>query len=128
MGAKPAPPLANIWLSKYEVTIKGLAKIFDRYMDDIIREIKRHEIQDKLREINNLHPQLKFTMELEENGRIPFLDMEIVHTENCLSSTWVYTTLYQKNRKIEKSKNQKNRKNRKNIKNLVLYFLITNWV
>jgi hypothetical protein len=88
MGAKPAPPLANIWLSKFEPIIKDTAKIFERYMDDILREINRHKIQEKLREINNLHPNLKFTMELEENNRIAFLDIEVIHTNNSLSSTW----------------------------------------
>ena len=57
-------------------------------MDDILREINRHKIQEKLREINNLHPNLKFTMELEENDRIAFLDIQIIHTNNQLSSTW----------------------------------------
>ena len=41
MGTKPAPPLANVWLAKYEPEIRDDAKIFDRYMDDIIRDIKR---------------------------------------------------------------------------------------
>ena len=88
MGGKPAPPLANIWLHKYEPIIKDSAKIFERYMDDIIREIKRGRIQEKLDEINKLHPKLKFTMEMEEDGKLAFLDMEIVHHENVLSSTW----------------------------------------
>ncbi len=88
MGAKPAPPLANIWLSKFEPIIKDTAKIFERYMDDILREINRHKIQEKLREINNLHPNLKFTLEIEENGRIAFLDIQIIHTDNIPSSTW----------------------------------------
>ena len=57
-------------------------------MDDIIREIKKHLIQEKLNEINQLHPKLKFTMEMEEDGKLPFLDMEIRHHENKLSSTW----------------------------------------
>ena len=46
------------------------------------------EVQAKLAEINQLHPKLKFTIETEENGKIPFLDMEIVHVGNRLSSTW----------------------------------------
>ena len=77
MGAKPAPPLSNIWLSKYEPVIQDTAKIFERYMDDIVREMKRSAIQAKLEQINQLHPKLKFTIEIEENGLLPFLDMEI---------------------------------------------------
>ena len=57
-------------------------------MDDIIRQIKAVEVQAKLREINQLHPKLKFTIEMEENGKIPFLDIEISHVGNRLSSTW----------------------------------------
>ena len=88
MGAKPAPPLANIWLSKFEPIIRDTAVIFERYMDDIIREIKIQDIKAKLDQINQLHPKLKFTIEIEENGRLPFLDMEICHVGNRLSSTW----------------------------------------
>ena len=88
MGAKPAPPLANIWLSKFEPMIRDTANIFERYMDDIIQEIKIQDIQAKLSQINQLHPNLKFTIEIEENGRLPFLDMEICHVGNSLSSTW----------------------------------------
>ena len=57
-------------------------------MDDVIREIKASAVQAKLAEINLLHPKLKFTIEMEENGKIPFLDMEISHIGNRLSSTW----------------------------------------
>ena len=40
MGSPPAPPLSNIWLSKYEPAIKDDAKVFERYVDDILRTIK----------------------------------------------------------------------------------------
>ena len=49
MGAKPAPPLSNIWLSKYEPVIQDTAIIFERYMDDIIREMKRQDILGQVR-------------------------------------------------------------------------------
>ena len=39
MGLPPAPPLSNMWLSKYEPSIKNDAKLFERYMDDILRTI-----------------------------------------------------------------------------------------
>ena len=88
MGAKPAPPLANIWLSKYEPEIRDSARLFERYMDDVIRDIKIAAIESTLHRINQLHPQLKFTIERENDGRLPFLDMEIIHVGNRLSSTW----------------------------------------
>ena len=57
-------------------------------MDDILREIKRSQISQKLEAINKLHPCLKFTMEREEDNCIPFLDMKIIHLGNNLTSTW----------------------------------------
>ena len=39
MGSLPAPRLANGWLSKYDAEVKGDAKLFSRYMDDILRDI-----------------------------------------------------------------------------------------
>ena len=84
MGSPPAPPLSNIWLSEYKPTIKDGVKLFDRYMDDILRTIK----EIKLPEINSLHTNLKFTLEVEQNGRFPFLDICIENHELTLFSTW----------------------------------------
>ena len=79
MGSQPTAPLANIWLSQYEPVIKDTAKIFERYIDDITRSINKNNIADKLKEINSLHPNLKFTIEIEEDGRLAFLDLEIIN-------------------------------------------------
>ena len=88
MGSQPAPPLANIWLSKFEPDIKDDAKIFERYMDDILRTIKAEMIETKLHAINGLHPNLKLTIEVEQEGRLPFLDISILHVDSHLHSTW----------------------------------------
>ena len=88
MGSQPAPQLANIWLAKFKETIKDDAKIYERYMDDILRSIKESLVEAKLREINALHPNLKFTLEVEQDGKLPFLDMYIIHTNNELHSKW----------------------------------------
>ena len=57
-------------------------------MDDILRTIKESFIENKLREINSLHPNLKCTLEVEQNGKLPFLDIRIEHHESTLSSNW----------------------------------------
>ena len=88
MGSPPAPLLANIWLAKKEPAIKDEAKLFERYMDDIIRTIQSNKIDGKLNEINELHNNLKFTMELEKDGEIPFLDMLLMRTDIQIESTW----------------------------------------
>ena len=47
MGSPPAPYLANGWLGQYDAVIKGDAKLYARYMDDIILSIKRAQIATK---------------------------------------------------------------------------------
>ena len=52
------------------------------------KEVTIDNTIDKLKEINNLHPALKFTIEREVDGAIPFLDMRIMNTRGRLTSTW----------------------------------------
>ena len=90
MGSPPAPCLANGWMSQYDENIKGDAKIFFRYMDDLLQNIKKIEVERKLQEINNLHRNLKFTCEREVDGELPVLDLKIIHDyeTGALSSKW----------------------------------------
>ena len=87
--ANPVSPLlANGWLSKYNPIVKDQAKLYARYMDDILRTIKRELKEAKLAEINDYHPSLRFTMEEEKDGKLPVLDMLIIRDGMSLSSTW----------------------------------------
>jgi len=88
MGSPPAPHLANGWLSQFDSLIQGDAKMFSRYMDDILRDIKTGEAEQKLSQLNNLHPNLSFTIEREKDGKLPFLDMLLMHQGEELTSTW----------------------------------------
>ena len=97
MGSKPAPMLANIWLSQFEPDIKGDGEIFFRYMDDILVDVLEGDEMATLNQINNLHPNLKFTIEEirkendneDEIRRIQFLDMELIQkTNGSLESEW----------------------------------------
>ena len=94
MGSQPTLPLSNRWLSKYEPNIWDDAKQFGSYIDGIARTIKKFLIQTKLNGINGLHPNSKFTLEVEAEGKIPFPDLcinpdlYINHANDKLSSTW----------------------------------------
>ena len=57
-------------------------------MDDILRTIKRSLIENKLSDINSLHTNLKFALEVEQNGKLLFLDICIEHYDSTLCSTW----------------------------------------
>ena len=63
-------------------------KLYDRYVDDIIRSISHNRTETKLDEMNNFHPSLNFTIERETEGALPFLDMKVMRSNCKLSSTW----------------------------------------
>lgn len=61
------------------------------YVDDIIMAVPRDKIEIVLRIFNSFHCDLQFTHEIEENGRIPFLDVWIIREGGHLK-----TDLYSK--------------------------------
>ena len=92
MGSPPAPYLANIWLSNFDPVISERAKLYQRYMDDILTVIKKSMIDSKLVEINQLHENLKFTIEKESEGRLPFLDLCLLHNNETVKNNMVLKT------------------------------------
>ena len=51
MGSPCAPLLANGWLSQFDSAIKGDARIFFRYMDDVFSVIRISGYDSKLKNI-----------------------------------------------------------------------------
>ena len=64
------------------------AKLYERYMDDVVTCLNKEVIELKLEQINGLHPALKFTCEREDKGHLPSLDMMLIHKGNQICSTW----------------------------------------
>ena len=57
-------------------------------MDDILRTIKQQFIETKLKGTYALHSNFKFTVEVEAEVKIPFLDLFINHVKDELSPSW----------------------------------------
>jgi hypothetical protein len=60
-----------------------------RYVDDIFIMWK-HSMEDLhnfLNHLNNLRTSIKFTMEMEVNGHLPFLDVLVTKKEGSLTTT-----------------------------------------
>ena len=49
-------------------------KVWERFVDDVYSILKRTHLENFFHHINNLHQNIKFTMEKESNGEIAFLD------------------------------------------------------
>ena len=56
---------------------------YRRYVDDIFSAFdSKNECDEFLKDLNNMHPSLQFTVELEENNQLPFLDILIEKSDN----------------------------------------------
>ena len=84
MGSPLAPILANLfmgfhesnWISECEPSFKPL--YYKRYVDDVFAIFSNEEQSEIFfRYLNNKHPNIKFTLEKEENGKLSFLDIFI---------------------------------------------------
>ncbi|CAF3386823.1 unnamed protein product [Rotaria sp. Silwood2] len=99
MGSPLAPILANLWLQRIEQKLNRFSKnrpiIWLRYVDDIfcLFDIPKAKILEFHSRINKWHKNLKFTIEMESNKTLPFLDVLVTrdHDHNQLT-----TSLYRK--------------------------------
>ena len=94
MGSPIAPILANIFLCFHEkkwlndCPVQFKPKLYRRYMDDsflVFSDINHVDLF--LNYLNNKHPNIKFTKEIENNGYLPFLDINIKKENNSLSTS-----------------------------------------
>jgi len=80
MGSPLSPVLADLYLQsieKQQVMGNSSVKLWIRYVDDIFCIIKTTEREKMLKALNNCHESIEFTMEVENNGVLPFLDVLI---------------------------------------------------
>ena len=81
MGNPLSPIVANFWLWMVENKIKSkpwFPRHWYRYMDDIFAIIPKTETEFILEKLNNIHPNIKFTQEIEKDNRLPFLDIWVL--------------------------------------------------
>ena len=83
MGSPLSPILADIFMEEFETSCLRSAylqpSLWLHYVDDtfVVWPHGRDTFQDFLQHLNEQHPSIKFTMEIEDDGRIPFLDVGI---------------------------------------------------
>ena len=81
MGSPLGPLLADIFVAKLEKQISNILKglpLYKRYVDDIL-VISRSPAHtyELLATMNNLHPNIRFTVESEKNNQLAFLDISM---------------------------------------------------
>ena len=91
-----SPVVANNFMEQIErqglTTFREPPRIWLRYVDDAFCVIKLSVIDDFHYNINSISPNIKFTLELENNSSLAFLDDHVNRTVNCK----LWTTIYRK--------------------------------
>ena len=88
MGSPLSPVISNLFMEHFEQEAIDRAKYkptcWFRYVDDtfVIWPHGKDLLDDFLEHLNSLHPNICFTMEMELNQRLPFLDVEIYRKPN----------------------------------------------
>ena len=82
MGSPLGPLMANAFMCNIEEQLTYQNKMpafYKRYVDDTLSKMPDvSSAFEFLSTLNEIHPSVGFTMELEENGNLPFLGMVII--------------------------------------------------
>ena len=93
MVSRLGPVLAGIFMVELERTIlptlREHTRPWKRYVDDTIPYIKEESIEHVLSKLNGYHDNIEFTYEIENDGKLPFLDVLVIR-KDCEVETTVY--------------------------------------
>ena len=85
IGSAISPFLAELFMKNFEehiCTQHWFPKTWFRYVDDIFAVVKQDDVQNVFDFLNNTkYSSIKFSMEKEQDGCIPFLDLKIKRFE-----------------------------------------------
>ena len=78
MGSPVSAVVANLYMEHFEQIALNSAlhrpRLWKRYVDDTLCIIGNNEVDELLLHINSIRPSIKFTVETEKDGSLPFLD------------------------------------------------------
>ncbi|XP_071653656.1 uncharacterized protein, partial [Temnothorax longispinosus] len=92
MGSPFSPILADMVMEDLEKhCIQRLSfriTFSKRYVDNIFAVVPESGIGELLDSFNNYHDRLKFTYEMESNGKLSFLDTTVIREGGSLLTNW----------------------------------------
>ena len=92
MGSPLSPVLTNIYIEYFKEMALGSTSLkpsmWLRYVDEtFVLWPHQEDVQALLDHMNSVQPSIQFTMEKEQNNKLPFLDVLIAHTEQGFRSS-----------------------------------------
>ena len=89
MGSPVSVVVAKIVMQNAEeqalVTYSETLPLWLRYIDDTITAVHENKIDEFYEHLNRQNTSIQFTTEIEENGKIPFLDCLVTRRNNTLT-------------------------------------------
>lgn len=96
IGASTSGFAADLFMERLEkralTTFIEPPRIWKRYVDDTFSKLKRPYVDNFLNHLNDQHPRINFTTEIQQDNKIAFLDT-LVHIQEDKS---IKTTIYRK--------------------------------
>ena len=62
-------------------------RLWKRYVDDVFSIIKKRQTEQLLEHINRVDGNIRFTLEREHGGQLPFLDVKVSREREQLKTT-----------------------------------------
>lgn len=94
MGNCLSPICSDIVMAELQQTclskLSFQVPFFKRFVDDIVTCVPQNEIDTILNIFNSFHPKLQFTVEMEDNCKIPFLDILLIREQNVIITDWYH--------------------------------------
>ncbi|KAL0842158.1 hypothetical protein ABMA28_014331 [Loxostege sticticalis] len=92
MGSPVSPVVADIFMEDFEARALSTAPVsprfYKRYVDDTFTILPTNSVSAFLDHLNSIHPKIQFTMEVEANNRLAFLDVLLTRNpDHTLSHT-----------------------------------------
>ncbi|PFX24224.1 hypothetical protein AWC38_SpisGene11181 [Stylophora pistillata] len=91
MGSPVSVVIAEIVMQNIEEralsTCRQTIPLWLRYVDDTFTAVRHDEIDAFHNHLNEQNTDIQFTREVEENGKLPFLDCLVSHNDNSLRTT-----------------------------------------
>ena len=109
MGSPVSVVVAEIVMQNIEeqalATYTRTVPLWLRYVDDTFTAVHKDGIDDFHEHLNRQNADIQFTKEIEENGKLPFLDCLVTRDSNRLK-----TTIYRKPTHIDRLLDQRTRR------------------
>ena len=94
MGSPVSVSVANLVMEDIEeralTSFNIQLPFWKRYVDDTITAVPKEKVSELLDHLNSIEDSINFTVEIEKNSKIPFLDILLTHEADGSVSTTVY--------------------------------------